>query len=377
VTLPSTGTDQGGTPSQTEAPPTRTRAVVYLDQLHWISLARASTRHPLGAPYIGVLAYLRQAVLDRRAVFPLSSTHHAELHGNVNYRQRTDVAAVMSLLSGHQTISGVGPIRRAELERALHDRFGSPAEPAVVKPLGWGVHFALGQPAKRLRLVGTAEARAAFAQRFGGEEALKRWEWEMAFLAEDEILRGPADGEIEILRRDYGYKPEAFDEVVKARARREQDLADRMKADPGLKKRIDDLVGARTFYWEVSYLLPEVLPPNGITFDEFFAGAKDWLVALCEQMPTVAVIEALAKANHTAAADRPWRPNDIHDIDALSVAIPYCDIVVTERHFCTQVSKTSLAARFNTVILPRLEELPDAIESWHTDDPRRGSAESR
>ena len=80
----------------------------------------------------------------------------------------------------------------------------------------------------------------------------------------------------------------------------------------------------------------------------------------------MAVIEALAKANHKAAANRPWRPNDIHDIDALSVAIPYCDIVVTERHFYTQVSKTSLAARFNTVILPKLEELRDAIETSHS-----------
>lgn len=86
-------------------------------------------------------------------------------------------------------------------------------------------------------------------------------------------------------------------------------------------------------------------------------------------MPTVAVIEALAKANHKAAADRPWKPNDIHDIDALSVAIPYCDIVVTERHFCTQVSRTPLATRFNTVILPKLEELPAAIEAWHNRAP--------
>lgn len=369
--------DQDETSSQAEASTVRTPTVVYLDQLHWISLARASTGHPLGAPYVGVLASLRQAVLDRKAVFPLSSTHYAELQGNTNFRQRTDVATVMSLLSGHRTVSGVGPIRRAELEQALHERFGRPAEPALVKPFGWGVHFALGQPAMRLRLVGSAEARAEFAGRFGGEEGFRRWEWELAFLAEDEILRGPADGEIEILRRDYGYKPEAFDEVVNARTRREQDLADQMKADPSMKRRIDDLVGARTFYWEVSYLLPDILPTSGITFDEFFAGGKDWLVTLCEQMPTVAVIEALAKANHTAAADRRWRPNDIHDIDALSVAIPYCDIVVTERHFYTQVSKTSLAARFDTVIMPRLEELPDAIDARHTDRPQRGTGESR
>jgi hypothetical protein len=111
----------------------RTPAIVYLDQLHWISLARASTGHPQGAPYVGVLEYLRQAVLGRKAIFPLSSTHYAELQGNANYRQRTDVAAVMSLLSGHKTISGIGPIRRAELERALHERFGRPAQPTDVK----------------------------------------------------------------------------------------------------------------------------------------------------------------------------------------------------------------------------------------------------
>lgn len=95
-------------------------------------------------------------------------------------------------------------------------------------------------------------------------------------------------------------------------------------------------------------------------------------MSLCEQMPTVAVVEALAKANHKAAADRPWKPNDIHDIDALSVAIPYCDIVVTERHFYTQVSKTTLAERFNTVILRRLEDLPAAIEAFHEKGPEQG-----
>ena len=99
----------------TESPVTRTPAAVYLDQLHWVSLARARTRHPQGAAFTGVLAYLRHSVLERKAVFPLSSTHYAELQGR-QYRQRTDVAEVMSLLSGHKAISGVGPIRRAELE---------------------------------------------------------------------------------------------------------------------------------------------------------------------------------------------------------------------------------------------------------------------
>jgi hypothetical protein len=201
VVTPQACAGQSQTSSRAKASPVGTPAVIYLDQLHWISLARASTGHPLGAPYVSVLAFLRQAILDRKAVFPLSSTHYAELQSNVNYRQPTHVAAVMSLLSGHKTISGVGPTRRAELEQALHARFGRPPEPTPAKHFGWGVHFALGQPAKCLRLVGPTEARAEFAHRFGGEEGLKRWEWELAFLAEDEILRGPADSETDSLHK--------------------------------------------------------------------------------------------------------------------------------------------------------------------------------
>ena len=174
----------------------RSPAVVYLDQLHWISLARANSGHIQGDKFVPVWSNLRQAVLDKKAVFPLSATHYEELQANRNFRQRSDVASVMSLLSGHKTISGIGPIRRAELEGALHDRLGKPLDPTPVKPFGWGINFAFGEPAKRLGIVGHPEAIAEFARRFGGMEAFRRWEWEMAFLCEEMILCGPADDEV-------------------------------------------------------------------------------------------------------------------------------------------------------------------------------------
>lgn len=343
----------------------RSPAVVYLDQLHWISLARANSGHAQGSVYIPVWDYLRQAVLDRKAVFPLSAMHYEELQANQNFRQRAAVASVMSLLSGHKTVSGIGPIRTAELEQALHRRFGKPTEPTRVKPFGWGMHFAFGEPGARLRITGPPEAIAEFAERFGGMEAFKRWEWEMAFLFEDLILCGPGDDEIDILRRDYGYAPEMFEQVVQSRVKREQDLADRLKTEDDLRRRLDDVVAARTLYWEVAYLFPDVLPTAGISIEELFGHGKDWITAFCEDMPIVAVILALAKANHKVAADRTWRKNDIHDIDALSTAVPYCDIVVTEKHFCEQARRTQLADRFSTVVMRKLEELPEAIEAWH------------
>lgn len=72
-----------------------TPAAVYLDQLHWVSLARASIGHARGARYVDVLNYLRQSVPVRKAVFPLSATHYEDLHGDRNYRQRIDVASIM------------------------------------------------------------------------------------------------------------------------------------------------------------------------------------------------------------------------------------------------------------------------------------------
>ena len=148
-----------------------------------------------------------------------------------------------------------------------------------------------------------------------------------------------------------------FDQVVQSRVQREQDLADRLKNDGNLRQRLEDVIAARTLYWEVAYLFPEVLPEAGISIDELYGHGKEWLTAFCEDMPTVAVILALARANHKAAADRTWRKNDIHDIDALSIAVPYCDIVVTEAHFCEQARKAKLADRFNTVVMRKLEDL--------------------
>ncbi|SRR6266851_980773 len=132
-----------------------------------------------------------------------------------------------------------------------------------------------------------------------------------------------------------------------------------------MKGQIDDLIAARTLYWQVGHILPEVLPQAEISINEFFANGKDWLTSFCEDMPTAAVVLALAKANHRAAADRKWRRNDVHDIDALSVALPYCDVVVTEAHFCEQARKAQLTSRFNTVVMNELANLPETIEAWH------------
>lgn len=57
-------------------------------------------------------------------------------------------------------------------------------------------------------------------------------------------------------------------------------------------------------------------------------------------------------------------PNDLNDITALSVAIPYADIVVTEKQWKhIAANQTDIAESYNTVMSSDLSELPSLIKA--------------
>ncbi len=55
--------------------------------------------------------------------------------------------------------------------------------------------------------------------------------------------------------------------------------------------------------------------------------------------------------------------NDVRDLNALSIAIPYSDIVVCEKHFGNLALQSNLDAVFDTTILTNLDDLPSEVES--------------
>jgi hypothetical protein len=56
-------------------------------------------------------------------------------------------------------------------------------------------------------------------------------------------------------------------------------------------------------------------------------------------------------------AQTSWTSNDIFDLDALSIAVPCCDAVVTERHARHMLSAAGLPRRLGTEALATLDEL--------------------
>ena len=55
--------------------------------------------------------------------------------------------------------------------------------------------------------------------------------------------------------------------------------------------------------------------------------------------------------------------NDIRDLDWLSVAVPYSNVVVSEKYWGKKVQATGLADTYNTILITDLQELPAQLSA--------------
>ena len=79
-------------------------------------------------------------------------------------------------------------------------------------------------------------------------------------------------------------------------------------------------------------------------------------------MPSFDVSVTLKSSLHRDA-NHEWTNNDIFDIRALSLTIPYCDVVVTDNAMCSHVMRHNLPQRYATIVISKLTELPDHLGS--------------
>jgi hypothetical protein len=56
-----------------------------------------------------------------------------------------------------------------------------------------------------------------------------------------------------------------------------------------------------------------------------------------------------------------WEGNDLNDVSALSIAVPYCDVGITERQWVHSVDRAELGQRFNTAMINDLARLPELL----------------
>jgi len=339
------------------------KIIVYLDQNHWISLAKANTQHPQGSTFIEVLSYLKKAVADGLIVCPLSLTHYMELSYIGSFKQRSDVAEVMAELSLFYTLPPKDILQKIEMRKTLLNTFRrvENKNDETKNILGRGCFFAGNGEERTIGFNGYKFDSIPMLPDLVIREKLAPWATGVSLILENELLRGPRDNEVSLLREKYGYRPEASRSFAIKRATQEDELAELLSKDPKEKKRLSNIVAARYLYWEMFDDLHDLLLELKIDRDEFIAVGIEGITKIVKDIPTANVATTILESNFKNI-NRPWQKNDLHDLDALVVSVPYCNIIATDKHNATQLNRNHVGEIYQCTITSNLLEIPNLIE---------------
>lgn len=337
------------------------RPLLYLDMNQWIYLAQAATGHPHGKQYESALEVLRGAA--GRLVIPLSAAHYMEVEGIRDAERRSNLAKLMEELSGFVCLMPRSSVMRVELDAALAQILGTPSIFPSAPLLGLGALQAFG---RRGGLVVRSEEEGDVTARVrqewpGGPSAYDAFSRAANLQITRDVLRGPA-GEVEVAEmRGRGWDPTVARRIAEDRAQSERELAQRLVTEPQYRDRARDLVSARYLAFELVNAFKEAVVAHGrsdlvATLTEDVDTAR----RLTDSMPSADAWISLLTTAHRNPQSR-WEPNDIFDFDALSVAIPYCDVVVTDRHACSLANAARLPQRLGTKVIPTLDQLPSVL----------------
>jgi hypothetical protein len=136
----------------------------------------------------------------------------------------------------------------------------------------------------------------------------------------------------------------------------EADTAEKIAAE-GFLSRVGDVLHAREIAALVDYLAPG-LAERGSSFDAIAEAdnPKSVVIQLLQEIPTAWAQAEMKRLQHSNPQRR-WTPNDQYDVNALSMAIVYCDAVVAESNWGTLMRNAGLDVRNSTELMTRPEEL--------------------
>jgi hypothetical protein len=335
-------------------------STVYLDQWVWIELARVAAEASVRPAAAEALRLLRGAVAQGDVAVPLSGSHYLETWHRRDWRSRHAVAQLMRELSQWKTLAPPEVLAREEVRVAVAGICGHSL--SVPDPLGHGVDHAFASETGRFRFVesiwtATSEEGPPVQ---GIDLALaslsgQNWEWfNLAGPAEDFPI-AELDGLIE-------WRPEhrRGDQWAAGDAERAAKL-DRAR----LWHRLHDVLLTEDFVTDLLDDFNAAAEEFGLDVVAFGAGLRERLVEFHDSLPSRATLVALQEAR-LRDRSRPTAQHDRTDLLGLLVAIPYCDVVVTERQWSHLASAAGLPTRFGTTVISTFTGLIEALERRST-----------
>ena len=318
--------------------------IVYLDQNHWIELARGAYGLHSKPEVLEVLAIARHVVASHTACFPLSFTHMMEIYKNRSPDRRARLARFMLELSNDVTTADLPVVVRHEAHSALSQAFpGRIVPPEPLTYLGRGLSHAAGKP---------------FAFSFDWPRAtvevipdakLRAFERDVLSLANLYLLSGtlPSTEDTHTIPpTDLGPDRRFKDSLAKWRG------AAQRYPPSELKRRIYAITLA-----DMEDILRAILRKYNVPLHDFaLLGETGWCQIL-DSMPSRRVDMHL-RFEWAKNPQLTPRDSDLNDWASLGIAVSYCDVVVTEKQTADLLNR-GLSTR--ATVLASLTDLPSLL----------------
>ncbi|MCU1497591.1 MAG: hypothetical protein JWM47_1544 [Acidimicrobiales bacterium] len=329
---------------------------VYLDQNHWVNLARAASSPHSPESHRQALQVLRNGVDGCMFEVVLSATNYLELWHRNRWSSRHDIAKLMAELSGFRSIAPIHSIIRWELEAAA---IGASLPPVRDRAFGSGANHAFASATGRFRLVERAwsptEPEGAPTHE-GSADLLflqythsRMWEWlNLAGFPSDsgplgEGPDGPWPEHEADLRPEHRHGTrDAHDEAA---------LIDWIRS-VGLEGDIRSVVVMNNLMDNREVILG-ILKAAGIPAQRLTDSAWRALHDSCWSLWTNATLRALRLEDPSF----PIEQYDRTDLLSLSTCVPYCDVVLTEKRLAHLANRAGCYERFGTFTLGRTSDI--------------------
>lgn len=337
--------------------------LVYLDLNTIIYIAKTLRGDENVPPGYGELFEAASRAKDeKRVMFPLGESHLWELTKITDPKQRARLADVLESLSDFNYLLGRISVAELEFDAGMAKVMGE--EPRIgsvpmLRPTFGQVFGMVGGvnvvDADGRDVAGTLQAQM-------GEDEYAALRANMNYGVERRMLRGPSDADLAELRKDPDYRPEVA--IASHQSRVEWELATERvltKYPKWRRGRLRDVIGAREIVHEWNDLFARLRVDRVNAGLPAFDPGDDLFRSFLGGMPHTQVAISLKTRLHMNPRHK-WTPNDISDIDAISVAYAYCEAVFPDKAMRHALLNSKELRVLETFVPRRAAELTEWLD---------------
>jgi hypothetical protein len=313
--------------------------IIYLDQNKWIDIARAFYGRDDGKKYQPVLEKIQEKVNSGDIIVPISAVHIIETARNEDKERRERLANFIADLSKSYGILPYISVRQQEVENAILIKLGQEPKRNIKEiAINRGVAHMLGMELPK----------NVFSA-----------DYEKFLIKVNQLEKFVAKMMIDFISREVvnELRQEDIDGIAdyeKSRQLKNEELSKEMRLRVAIMEMAYDIL----FPIIIAQLKKMGIAPK--PFADSFKVIEDWK-RFFFSMPTMDIwinLHVLRDSDKGKAVHR----NDTNDMSFLSIAVPYCDIVVTEKYWAHHLTSNGYDKKYNTQIITDLTELTDLIK---------------